>query len=173
MSRLLLAISPLCVLALLAGCASYHLGQPGAGDESYGSVYVKPIRNESTFPLMKASLTASIRRAISDTGFLSLSSESAADTILETRLVSVKRDIAAVSSIDVGRGRKYELEFETLCTLYRRSGNELEPVFSDRRIITKQDIFADSGQVNAEHQAGPEIARQIARRISDTLLDTW
>ncbi len=158
--------------AFLSACASYQLGQPGNTD-AYQSIYVTPIRNESTFPMLKSSLTASIRKAISDTGFLSLGSKSDADAILEIRVVSVNRDIAAVSSIDVGRGRKYALEFETLCTLYRRIGDQLEPVFVDRRILTKQDIFADSGQVNAEHQAGPEIARNISQRIAETLVDTW
>ncbi len=159
-------------LVCLSGCASYQLGQPGSAD-AYKSVFVTPIRNESTFPMLKSSLTASIRKSISDTGFLSIESKENADTILETRVVSVNRDIAAVSSIDVGRGRKYELEFVTLCTLYRKNGSDLEPVFTDRRILTKQDIFADSGQVNAEHQAGPEIARAISRRIAESLVDTW
>lgn len=166
--RLLLLAS----LAFLTGCASYQIGQPGNAD-AYKSVYVTPIRNESTFPMLKSSLTASIRKAISDTGFLSIESKDNADTILETRVVSVRRDIAAVSSIDVGRGRKYELEFVTLCTLYKKNGSQLEPVFTDRPILTKQDIFADSGQVNAEHQAGPEIARAIGKRIAETLVDTW
>ena len=42
----------------------------------------------------------------------------------------------------------------------------MTPLFTNRRVIAKQDIFADSGQVNAEHQVEPEIARKIARRIS-------
>jgi len=156
----------------LTGCATYELGEPG-GTDAFESVYVAPIRNESTFPMLKSSLTASIRKAIADTGFLSIDSKANADAILETRVVSVNRDIAAVSSIDVGRGRKYELEFQTLLTLYRRNGEQMEPVFVDRSIVTKQDIFADSGQVNAEHQAGPEIARAIGRRIAESLVDTW
>jgi outer membrane lipopolysaccharide assembly protein LptE/RlpB len=160
------------LLVILSGCASYQLGQPGTA-QAYESVFVTPIRNESTFPMLKSSLTASIRKAISDTGFLSIDSKANADAILTTRVVSVNREIAAVSSIDVGRGRKYELEFETLCTLYRKNGSELEPVFVDRRILIKQDIFADSGQVNAEHQAGPEIARNIGLRIAEALIDTW
>ena len=164
----------LLALALgLTGCATYQLGEPGGGSDAFESVYVAPIRNESTFPMLKSSLTASIRKAIADTGFLSIDSKANADAILETRVVSVNRDIAAVSSIDVGRGRKYELEFQTLLTLYRRNGAQLEPVFVDRSILTKQDIFADSGQVNAEHQAGPEIARNIGRRIAESLVDTW
>ncbi|MDE0768953.1 MAG: LPS assembly lipoprotein LptE [Opitutaceae bacterium] len=172
MRRLFTRYLLLASLLSLSGCASYQLGQPG-NNGAYNSVYVTPIRNESTFPMLKSSLTASTRKAISDTGFLSIDSKDNADTILETRVVSVHRDIAAVSSIDVGRGRKYELEFVTLCTLYRKNGSQLEPVFTDRRILTKQDIFADSGQVNAEHQAGPEIARAIAQRIAETLVDTW
>lgn len=172
MRRLFQSLIAIAFLASIFGCASYELGQPG-DSSSYQSVYVKPVRNESTYPMLKASLTASLRKAIADTGFLEIASASSADAVLETRVVSVKREIAAVSSIDVGRGRKYELEFETLCTLYRNSGGSLQPVFVNRRVMTKQDIFADSGQVNAEHQAGPEIARKIAQRIAESVVDTW
>jgi hypothetical protein len=159
-------------LCIFSGCATYKVGAPG-GSTSYKTIYVKPVRNDSTFPMLKATLTASLRKSIQESGFLSNAAENEADTILETRVVSVKRDIAAVSSIDVGRGRKYELEFETLCTLYLREDGQMKPLFTNRRVIAKQDIFADSGQVNAEHQAGPEIARKIARRISESVLNTW
>ncbi len=173
MNRFRYTILPILGALLFSGCASYELGHPGSDQDSYKSVYVKPIRNDSTYPMLKASLTASIRRAIADTGFLELESAETAETVLETRVISVKREIAAVSSIDVGRGRKYELEFETLCSLYSQTENGLSPIFIDRRILSKQDIFADGGQVDAEHQAGPEIARKIARRVAETVLDTW
>ena len=172
MARVLNLIVLSTALGLLGSCATYQLGAPG-GSNSYRTIYVKPVRNDSTFPMLKATLTASLRKSIQESGFLSNADESEADTILETRVVSVKRDIAAVSSIDVGRGRKYELEFETLCTLYQIEDGQMTPLFANRRVIAKQDIFADSGQVNAEHQAGPEIARKIARRISESILDTW
>ncbi|HCR28940.1 MAG TPA: hypothetical protein DIV79_02860 [Opitutae bacterium] len=172
MARILNIIAIFVALSVLTSCATYQLGTPG-NSESFKTVYVKPVRNDSTFPMLKATLTASLRKSIQESGFLSNASEGEADTILETRVVSVKRDIAAVSSIDVGRGRKYELEFETLCTLYQSEDGQMKPLFTDRRVIAKQDIFADSGQINAEHQAGPEIARKIARRISESVLDTW
>ena len=172
MARILNIIAIFVALSALTSCATYQLGAPG-NSESFKTVYVKPVRNDSTFPMLKATLTASLRKSIQESGFLSNASEGEADTILETRVVSVKRDIAAVSSIDVGRGRKYELEFETLCTLYQSEDGQMKPLFTDRRVIAQQDIFADSGQINAEHQAGPEIALKIARRISESVLDTW
>ncbi len=172
MRRFFHTLLALVTVVAFSGCASYQLGQPGESD-SYRSVYVKPVRNDSTFPMLKASLTASIRKAIADTGYLDVASSGSADTVLETRVISVNREIAAVSSIDVGRGRKYELEFETLCSLYQRVDGQLEPLFLNRRILVKQDIFADSGQVNAEHQAGPEIAKKIAQRVTESIVDTW
>ena len=172
MRRFLHTLLCIGIIVGFASCASYQMGQPGESD-SYRSVYVKPVRNESTYPMLKASLTASLRKAIADTGFLDVATSTSADTVLETRVISVNREIAAVSSIDVGRGRKYELEFETLCTLYQKVGGQLEPVFVNRRINVKQDIFADSGQVNAEHQAGPEIARKIAQRVTESIVGTW
>ncbi len=155
---------------ILIGCASYQLGTPG-GDE-YSSVYVKPIRNDSTYPLLEQSLTSSIIRAINESGSLSTASQSNAETTLEIIVSNANREIAAVTSQDVGRGRKFEMQFDVLCSLYRNNGNN-DIIFQNRSISVSQDIFADSGQVNAEHQAGPEISRKISQRVANLLTDVW
>jgi len=47
-----------------------------------------------------------------------------------------------------------------------------EPIL-ERLIEIRQDVLTDESQVNAERQAGPEIARKIGRRVSEAIGDSW
>ncbi len=158
------------VLALLSGCASYQLGNPV--NLGYDSVYVKPVRNDSTYPLLEQILTTSIINAINESGTIRTTNQSDAQSILEVVVANADREIAAVTSQDVGRGRKFEMNFEVLCSLYPNDGSN-QAIFRGRPVRISQDIFSDSGQVNAEHQAGPEIARKISLKVANLFSDSW
>ncbi|MEM9160480.1 MAG: LPS assembly lipoprotein LptE [Verrucomicrobiota bacterium] len=157
-------------LFLFGGCATYKIQD--AGSPSYANVFVKPIRNDSTFPVLEATLTSSIRKAVDETGFISSVNENEADAILEIILQRVNRETLAVQAQDLGRGRKFELQFNLLCSLYK-DGTQTAAYFANRPLIVRQDIFADSGQVNAEYQATPEVSRKIATQIANLLTDVW
>ena len=161
----------LAFLALLAGgCASYEIKD--SGSPSYANVHVKPVLNNSTFPVLEATLTSSIRKAVDDTGFLRTASANSADAILQVTVDRVKRDTLAVQGSDLGRGRKFELQFELSCSLYK-DVSQTAAHFTNRPLVIRQDIFADSGQVNAEFQATPEVSRKIATQVANLLTDVW
>lgn len=167
--RLSVSLLSAATLALLAGCMSYQIKD--AGDPPFATVYVEPVTNNSTFPLLEASMTAAIRKAITDTGMLASESQAAADAKLEVVVNDVEREMAAVQSDDVGRGRKFILVFDVSCSLYR--GPDRQAVFTNRSITVRQDVFAENSQVNAEYLATPEAARKIGERIASLLTDVW
>ncbi len=164
--------------SLLFGCASYQVGSPSQSD--YASVFVKPVVNDSSYPLLEASLTATLRKAINETGFLSTSDRHSADRLLDVRVYEADRERIAVQPSDVGRGKKFALHLEVQMSLYDLK-NDGAPVFENRSFTISQDIFVDSdlvtanagNQVDAEFQAGPEISRKIAVRVTESLTDLW
>ena len=162
-------LAGICAL-LLSSCASYQVKD--AGSPPYAKIFVKPIQNNSTFPVLEATLTSSIRKAIDDTGFLSIADENASDAFLLVVVDRVQRDTLAVQADDLGRGRKFELQFELTCSLFK-DAEQTAAYFSDRPLVIRQDVFADSGQVNAEFQATPEVSRKIALKIANLLTDVW
>ena len=166
--RLFYIMAAACSL-LLAGCMSYQVKDPG--DVPYATVYVSPIVNASTFPLLEASLTSAIRNEVNNTGMLATESEAQADAQLEVTVRDVTREMAAVQESDVGRGRKFVLIFDITCDLYR--GPDRQAVFTNRNILVRQDVFAEVSQVNAEFLATPEASRKIAERIANLLTDVW
>lgn len=163
-------LASLILLPLLGGCASYQLGQPAPPE--YRTVFVAPTANETDLPQLAAPVAAALRRAIEQTGALNLATRGAADTELRLRLVDAKRERLAVQSQDLGRARKIDLQLEVSLSLLR-SGTEDQFIISDRRFTVTQEIYLDSGQIEAETQAAPEIARKIAEATAEILLDSW
>lgn len=155
---------------LLGGCASYHSGSPQA--LPYSSVSVSPSRNLSSLPQIEGPLNAAVRQAILQSGSLKLANGANADAILEITVLEVRREIAAVSSNDVGRGRKFELVANLEFSL--KKPGEAGLFFIERQPFSiKRDIYSDSGLVDSEYQAVPEISRQIAERVAELLVDRW
>ncbi len=157
-------------LLIGGGCASYQLGNPSQPD--YGSIRVAPPRNESSLPQAEAPIATALRQAIQQSGDLEFSSATTADSVLELTLLEISRPIAAALSEDVGRGRKFELVAQLSLSL-RREGDSENYLIRDRTFTVRQDIFSDSGQIDAERQATPELARKIAERAAQILQEAW
>jgi len=163
----------LCLVLLAAsfifdGCV-YKLGRSRT---KYSGVFIKPTLNNSPYAEIEAIATSSIRKHIDETGNIRSVTLGNADAILETRITNLNREIAAVQSGDVGRGRKFELQFQVEVRLMPINAPAGEPIIQ-RTLTIRQDILAGDSQVNAERQAGPEIARKIGRRVAEALSDTW
>lgn len=154
----------------LSGCASYQLGQPRTA--AYQAIYVAPARNQSALPQLEAPVNAAVRQALGRSEAFTLANEGDADAKLEIRLIEAKREMAAVLSEDVGRARKVQLVVEVAVDL-KNASQPGSFYIRDRRFVITQDVFTDSGQVSAEYQAGPELADQIATRVTELLADTW
>ena len=72
---------------------------------------------------------------------------------------------------DTGRARKLNLALEATATLTdRRTGRVL---FEHRPLHADRQIFTDSGQLQAEYDAVPLLAEQLAQAASRATLDTW
>ncbi|MDQ8185635.1 LPS assembly lipoprotein LptE [Pelagicoccus sp. SDUM812002] len=155
---------------LLGGCATYQMGNPVT--LPYSSIYVAPPQNYSNLPQLEGPLNAALRQAIQSSGDLSLASGNTADATLEISILEIRRNIAAVSASDVGRGRKFEILVELEISLRKGDGSG-QYFFESRPLSITQDVYTESGLVDAEYHAVPEISRQIADRVAQSLVDLW
>lgn len=167
--RLITLIGALAVL-LLHGCASYQLGEPAR--LPYRSVSVSPPKNLSTLPQLEGALNSALRQTILQSASLDLAQTGSQDATLELVVVEAKRDIAAVTADDVGRGRKFELVIDFELSL-KKAGSGEDYFVRSRPFTIKRDIYNDSGLVDAEHQAGPAIAREAATKAVEIITDLW
>ena len=155
---------------LLSGCASYQLGEPT--QLPYRVLSVASPKNLSSLPNLEGALASALRQSILQAAPLELSQSTNHDAILELTILEAKRDIAAVTAEDVGRGRKFEFKIDFELSL-RKTGAAEEYFIRSRIFTIKRDIFTESGLVDAEHQAGPEIAREAAVKTIEIITDLW
>ncbi|MBC2607664.1 LPS assembly lipoprotein LptE [Pelagicoccus albus] len=158
------------IVALLSGCASYQLGTPSP--LPYETIAVAPPLNKTTLPQIEGPLNAALRQSLQRSSSVKLSTGSAADGILSLTLLEVKRSIAAVTSDDVGRGRKFQLEIQVELSVSNEN-DPSAPYLPSRVFAISQDIFTDDGQVEAEYQAIPEISRKIAEKTTELVTELW
>lgn len=154
----------------LGGCASYRVGSPA--ELPYRAIRVAPAVNRSDLPQIEALLSSAMRHEIEQSSALELSTGGRADALLEISVLEAKREMVAVSPDDVGRARKFELTL-LLSVSLRDTADSSKFYFRDRTITVTQDIYTDSGQITAEYQATPELARLAATQVSELIVDLW
>jgi hypothetical protein len=169
--RLLITGMSLLILGFQAGCANYHLGVESAPLE-FHSIYLAPVTNPVAAPQIVAPVSRALRnRFVADGRTTLANSPHGADRLLSVKLVSYTRDFTAVLPSDTALARKFDVTLVAHCTLTdQRSGKVL---FTDREIKSTRQIFVDGGQNPAEYQVVPQLAEDLAERISHAVLDVW
>ena len=168
--RRLAALFTAFLISVLSGCSSYQLGNPS--ELPYRTVSVSAPKNSTELAQIEAPLNAALRNEILQSEALSLADSGSADAELELTILEVKRDIAGVMSDDVGRGRKFSLIVTVSLSL--RDASQLDAYFiKGRQFEISQDVYNDSGLVNAEYQATPELSDKIATRSIEIIQDLW
>ena len=159
------------VVGLATGCANYQLGT-GAASIGGETIFIAPVKNTAAIPQAAAPVTRAVRAKFVSDGRVPLARSAAqSDLQLEIELVKYARDFTAVLPSDTALARKFELTLTAHCTLTNRRTGKI--LFTDREISSTRQIFVDGGQNPAEYQVLPQLAAQLAERISHAVLDVW
>ncbi|MFP4156173.1 MAG: LPS assembly lipoprotein LptE [Opitutales bacterium] len=175
--RGLLAAALLC----LPACRSYQLGH--AAELPFETIFVEPAGNESDAPQAQAIVSAKVREAILRDSRVKLTADKKdADVVLDVLLTAYDRDAANRDPRDTEVALDYDLTLTSRITLLdQRSG---EYLFRSRTVSAEasafvNDLSAPAGTADtqsflqAEHQAMPRIARELARQIANEVLGAW
>ncbi|MFP4673253.1 MAG: LPS assembly lipoprotein LptE [Opitutales bacterium] len=169
---------------LMAGCANYQLGSPGA--PPFKNLYVRPTTNDSYAPQAHALVSTQLRQILlRDSRVTLVANEAKADAVLEVTLSEYDRSPGARAgrdSEDTVRARDFDVGLKSRISLYNRGKGEY--LFHNREIeekthayaenpFTPDDTFNTQGFLQAEHQAMPRLARGIAANIANEILGAW
>ena len=155
---------------LAGGCAHYQLGTGAA--PGFHTLYVAPVRNDSNLPQAAATVSAQLRAAFLRDGRLTLvSSPAAADATLTVVLTSYGRNVLTTQPGDSGLARKFGLTLDATATLQDNTAGQ--KLFAQRPLHAEREIFTDSGQLQAESQAVPLLADDLAQAAAHAVLDRW
>ena len=154
----------------LSGCANYNLGS--GGKLTFQTLYVAPVVNESNLPQSVAIVSTQLREAFLRDGRVSLvNTPDQADAILTVRLLKYSRSATASQTADTGVASKFDLTLEAEAGL--RDNRTGKFIFEKRAVTAVRQVFANSGQLQAEYQTVPLLAETLAKNTLNATLDVW
>jgi hypothetical protein len=165
----LASVALLGVAFLGGGCAGYQLGDAAA--LPFGSIYVAPPVNTSLAPQAAALVGSSLARELDRSGRVQLAPESAADAWLTVTLTDYRREITAERSSDTRLARKWRVTLTATCTL--ANARDGQAWFTQRVVSAFDEVYVDSGLVQAEYANMPVLAERLAHEIAREVLGAW
>jgi outer membrane lipopolysaccharide assembly protein LptE/RlpB len=175
--RALIGLASIVALSLFNGCASYHLGS--ASEIPFKSIYIKPATNHSFAPQAQPIVSAQIREAfIRDARVKLVTSEEAADAVLFVDLAEYERNAGTRSSQDTAVANDFNIRLTANISLFNQAQGDY--LFKERSIQADTQAYTGnpySGEIisyqQSERQAMTQLAREIARKITDEVLSPW
>lgn len=154
------------------GCAGYRVGSIAGKDlQGVTSVFVPTVKNESYEPGLPVVTTNAILRKLDNDGTLKTVQSLQADSQLDVVIKSVERHSLRGNRLDGERTEEYEVKITAQATFFNRKLGKktLDKVTVSG--VTKYFVQAD--QQEAERQALPTAAEDLAQNIVSLVVEGW
>lgn len=157
-------------LLFFTGCANYQLGT--GGKVSFRTLYVAPVVNESNLPQAVAIISTQLRESfLQDSRIILVNTPEEAEATLTVRLLKYGRMSKTSRNDDTGLARNFDVTIEAEASLRDNRDNHF--IFENRKASASREVFGDSGQLQAEYNNVPLLAKILAKNIRSATLDTW
>ncbi len=176
--RALIGLASIVVLSLFTGCANYQLGS--SAEIPFKSIYIKPASNHSFAPQAQPIVSAQIRETfIRDARVKLVANEEDADAVLYVDLTEYDRRAGARNSNDTVIANDFDIRLTAEIALFDQSKGDY--LFKKRSIQADTRAYIGNpyteGEIisfqQSERQAMTQLAREIARKITDEVLSPW
>jgi len=152
---------------LLAGCAGYHLGPVNrsirAGEES---VEVLPFNNQTLQPRLGSVLTQALREQLQTDGTYHLATHGPGDVVVTGVITRYGREAVSFLSADVTTPQDYRV---TMAAYVTARDHATGKVLLDKYVTGEALVHVSSDLANAERQALPLLAQDLAQNITELL----
>lgn len=153
--------------AFCAGCA-YRLGPTST--MNVRSIAVPNFHNKTFEPRISVQVTTAVIKRIQTDGSIRVVSEGAADATLTGDIVSWSREPLLFRPDNTLVAKQYDLRIQAHVVLTdNRTGKRL----LEGDYVGKTQYFFGNDMTQAERQAFPLAADDLARRITDRIVDAW
>jgi hypothetical protein len=164
----LVCLCLLIALPGLCGCAGYRLGPTSGQQAGARSVQITPFGNHSPEPGLADELTAALRESIQRDGTFRLATHGDGDLIVEGDITSFRRRELSLLTEDVRTVRDYQITLVVHVTARERSSGK---VVLDKDVSGGTLLRVGSDLASSERQATPLLARDLARQITNLIVD--
>lgn len=157
---------------LFTACAGYRLGNvPYQQMEGVRTIYVPVVKNDTYEPSLQVMTTNAIIRALHNDGTYQSSRIANADATLEVKIVQFERIPVRLSRDNVRTTDQYRIRLTANATLTNhRTGTK---VFTDLTATGQTDFFVQDDIQEAERQAIPIAADDLARKLVNLITEGW
>jgi hypothetical protein len=178
LARISIGLVSIVVLCLFNGCANYQLGS--SATPPFKSIYIKPATNYSFAPQAQAIVSAQIREAfIRDARVKLVTKQATADAVLFVDLTAYDRNAGARNDQDTVIADDFDIRLTADISLLDQAAGEY--LFQERSVQARAHAYTGnpyaesdiSSYQQGERQAIAQLARDIARQITDEVLSPW
>jgi len=155
-------------LVLLCGCAGYHLGPTNGLRSGERSIQVAPFANQTIQPRLTDAVTLSLRKNLQKDGTFRLNTSNEGDIIVSGAIVRYDRIQLSFQPTDVLTPRQYRVVLTAQVTARERIGGKQ---LLNRRVTGQTTLFVGADLPSSDRQALPLAADDLARNITDLLVD--
>lgn len=163
-----------CVVALVlaGGCTGYRLGSVGGAEiQGVRTIHIPMAINSSYYPNVHVDVTSAVIREFDRDGTLRTAQGSSADSELRIEIKEMDRTPRRNVQGDVQVTAEYSIELVAEITfLNRRLGTQ---VIKQEAVRGSSTFFVGSDLQEAERQAVPLAAEELARNIVMRIVEGW
>lgn len=152
---------------VLSGCARYRSGYP-ISQTFIKTIYVAPAVQRAIVPQMSATLSRQIREEIIRNSNLRLVDKGCADVELETTITNYGRSIGTVDEYDPDTAKTLSLNASVCCNLKCSDGHY---IFKNQTFSSSISINANNSAQALEYQRLPQLARELAKKITTRIMN--
>ena len=158
----------LAAVMMTNGCASYRLGPVNPAIPAGQAIEVGLFQNATPQPGLTESVNASIRRELQRDGTFGLATGGDGDVLLTGSITAYRRSAVSFQPRDILSVRDFEVE---LVTRIRAAEKATGKVLIDRELTGRTTVRLGGDLANAERQALPLLANDLARKTVALLAD--
>jgi hypothetical protein len=157
----------LCV-ALLAGCAGYHLGPVNGATAGAKSIEIFPFNNQTLQPRLGDAVTQALRERLQTDGTYHLDTHGGGDVVVTGVITRYQRIGVAYLNTDVTTAQSYRVNITAHVVARERITGK---VLLDKDVTGYTLVTVGTDLASAERQATPLLAEDLAQNISELITE--
>jgi hypothetical protein len=161
-------LSSCCLGLALSGCAGYRLGPTNGVPAGSRSVQISPFLNQTDEPRLVEAVTSALRKTLQQDGTFRLNTSNEGDIIVTGVIVKYDRSQLSFQPTDILTPRDYRVSLTAQIVARERLTGK---VLFDRPVSGQTTVRLSADQTNAERQAVPLLAQDLAKNATSLLVD--
>jgi hypothetical protein len=154
---------------LFAGCAGYHVGPVNGVVAGEKSIEVVPFNNQTLQPRLGDAVTQSLRERLQTDGTYRLATRDPGDIVVTGVIADYSRQGVSFLNTDATTAEDYRVGITAHVIARARDTGK---VLLDKKVTGYTLVHVGTDLADAERQAAPLLAEDLARNITELLTES-